>query len=587
MDVQLYVYDLSQGLARQLSQAFLGIQIDAVYHTSVVFGGIEYFFGAGVQTCYPGTTHHGRPMEVVPLGKTSLDMDVISEYLDSLKQIYTAESYDLFAHNCNNFSNDFAMFLVGKGIPEHITSLPQTVLNTPFGQMLKPQIDQAMRTVTQAPVPPQNVPQAQRSQAAPVATNGVSNGSVISAQAGKVHNVTALKQLDSLMTAAKDSCAVIFFTSSRCAPCKICYPAYDELAAEAGPKAVLIKVDTDSSYEVASKYNIRSTPTFITFLKGKQEETWSGADVPKLLGNVRVLVQMAHPAHPHANLDLPKLRGANLRPVTYTKVPPLDKLITKMGDAGKDPSIAMVAAFITTRQDDGAREAPLPSLPHFSTFLRNATTSMPPDALFAAYDLLRVAIADSRVSGYFAEEQEHTTITQLIDHVNKLSDCPYNLRIVALHMACNLFTTPLIRTHLLASHSFCSLLTQLLSTSLLDDQHANVRVSAASLAFNISAANHRSRCEDGHDILPEGDQVELMAAILEALSAEENSKEAILGLVMALGLLVYEAPVDGELLDLCKAMDASSTVLAKEKLCKGESIVKEVGHVLLKKGVDA
>jgi hypothetical protein len=30
MDVELYVYDLSQGLARMMSQGLLGIQIDAV-----------------------------------------------------------------------------------------------------------------------------------------------------------------------------------------------------------------------------------------------------------------------------------------------------------------------------------------------------------------------------------------------------------------------------------------------------------------------------------------------------------------------------------------------------------------------------
>ena len=46
------------------------------------------------------------------------------------------------------------MFLIGDGIPDRITSLPQTVLNTPFGQMLKPQLDKAIRGITQAPVPP-------------------------------------------------------------------------------------------------------------------------------------------------------------------------------------------------------------------------------------------------------------------------------------------------------------------------------------------------------------------------------------------------------------------------------------------------
>jgi desumoylating isopeptidase 1 len=56
-----------------------------------VFGGIEYFFGAGVQTAYPGRTHHGQPMEKISLGRTELPLEVILEYLESLKETYTAE----------------------------------------------------------------------------------------------------------------------------------------------------------------------------------------------------------------------------------------------------------------------------------------------------------------------------------------------------------------------------------------------------------------------------------------------------------------------------------------------------------------
>lgn len=124
MDVQLYVYDLSkvriekssissedayamprESPARykapvscsslsdlvQASASLLGIQIDAVYHTSLVFGGIEFFFGGGVQRAYPGRTHHGAPMEIVNMGRTELPSAVILEYLESLKEIYTAE----------------------------------------------------------------------------------------------------------------------------------------------------------------------------------------------------------------------------------------------------------------------------------------------------------------------------------------------------------------------------------------------------------------------------------------------------------------------------------------------------------------
>ena len=153
MEVSLYVYDLSRGMARQMSQSFLGIQIDAVYHTSIVFNNTEYFYGAGIQMCRAGMSHHGRPMEVIKLGQTSLPPDVIEDYLGSLSAVYSPESYDLFAHNCNNFSHDFSQFLVGKGIPDRITNLPKQVLDTPFGQMLRPQIDASMRSVTQAAVP--------------------------------------------------------------------------------------------------------------------------------------------------------------------------------------------------------------------------------------------------------------------------------------------------------------------------------------------------------------------------------------------------------------------------------------------------
>jgi len=189
------------------------------------------------------------------------------------------------------------MFLVGKNIPSHITSLPQTVLNTPFGQMLKPQLDQAMRGITQAPVPPPAIPRSGIRPATTAngptthpplaATNGAST-EMNGGEVGKVHNVTQLRDLERLLQSAKRSCAVIFFTSATCPPCKIVYPAYDELAAEAGKKAVLIKIDTSQAYEIGSKYQVRATPTFMSFLRGEKENEWVGANSNELrLVNLR------------------------------------------------------------------------------------------------------------------------------------------------------------------------------------------------------------------------------------------------------------------------------------------------------------
>jgi thiol-disulfide isomerase/thioredoxin len=470
------------------------------------------------------------------------------------------------------------MFLVGKGIPDHITSLPRRVLDTPFGQMLKPQLDAAMRPMTQAPVPPQQIPRASAS----------TNGSTYSAKPlpGTVRNVTKLVELEALLKSASDSCAVIFFTSSTCAPCKICYPAYESLASEAGEKAVLIKVDINNSHEIASKYGVRATPTFMTFLKGQKEEEWAGADPARLLGSVRLLVISAFPPHPHDDLRLPQLLRTSLRPVTYKKLPPLDKLIGKLGSLGTDPIILAMKTFIEAIHGSPSQESPLPSLPSFAKFLQSSLTTLPSSDLFAAYDLFRLAVADARVSAFFAEESDTATVLQLLSHINKLgASAPYNLRIVSLHVACNLLASPLSTHVLLGKQPVAKQIVELVTTSLLDEAHLNVRIASASLAFNIAIANHKSRMEKGKELIDSSEQVELVAGVLEGIGREEESKDAVMGLVRALGFITYKAEVDGEVLDLCRALDAGKTILGKEKLADGDAVLKEVGGVLMGKGL--
>ena len=478
------------------------------------------------------------------------------------------------------------MFLVGKGIPDHITSLPLTVLNTPFGQMMKPRLDSAMRGVTQAPVPPTSAPQLRAH------SQTVSSGFSSSAQAngngfkeivhvpGVVYKPTRLKQLDELITSAKDSCAVIFFTSATCPPCKIVYPAYDELAAEAGNKVVLIRVDLSEAYEIGAKYQVRVTPTFISFLKGEKENEWSGANESQLRGNVKLLLQMAHPAHPHTLLRLPTLRRAH-KAVTYPKVPPMDKLLAKMGPSSSDPAVNALKHFVTARQQSGAVDAPLPSLPDLSAFVFKSMHTLPLEALFPIIDLFRVALMDPRFSGYFAQDPSQIVLAILIK-VSGLDDsCPHTLRIVTLQLACNLFTTPMFPSKLLSDPTLTTPLLRLVTSSLLDTEHPPVRVSAASLAFNIAAANHLRRLSEEEDLLPEGSQVELVASLLEAMGKERDSKEGLKGLLLAVGLIKYAAPEGGEVDDLCEAVGARDLVAeAKGAFAELKELAKEVELVM-------
>jgi desumoylating isopeptidase 1 len=444
-----------------------------------------------------------------------------------------------------------------------------------------------MRPITQAPLAPPAPSRAPRPKtnataSAPAIAAGASSGAH---RTGVVHIVSSLRELDTLLSSASRSCAVIFFTSSTCPPCKLLYPAYDELAAEAGMKSVFVKVDVGRAYDVAAKYNIRATPTFITFLKGEKENEWQGANERQLRGNVQILLQMASPPHPHSGLSLPALLGSNLQPVTYSKLPPLDKLIAKMGDAGKKDSVAAVKEFVAVRSSQGAAEATLPDMGAFSSFLCEATKTLSREVIFTVVDLFRIALVDPRFSGYYAEEKDHKTVVTLIQHVLSMDDCPYSLRLVTIQACCNLFTSPLYPEHITTSPILTAPIVELTTSSLLDVKHRNTRVAAASLAFNISAYVHKQRVVAQRELLSVDDQVALVASLLEAISNENESAEALKGLLLALGLLVFAAPQDGELADLLRAMDASGTVKNKSKNFKDEPLVKEISEELLGKGL--
>lgn len=533
------------------------------------------------------------------MGKTELPMDVIAEYIDSLAQIYTTESYDLFLHNCNHFTQDLSVFLVGKDIPENIRTLPQKFLETPVGQMLRGQIDQSMRSMTQAPdadmpgtngqqpVPPNSVPVSNGwNKPSSIPFKSSMNGA--NSLVGRVHNVTTLQVIESLLESARNSCAVIFFTSATCAPCKIVYPAYDELAVEAGNKAILIKVDLNKAFSVSSKFQVRATPTFMTFLKGQKENQWSGANEAQLKGNVRLLVQMAWPIHPHTSLRLPSFQRKITEPVSFRKIPPLDKLVAKIGPLSNHEAFSALVAYVKAREALGQIEAPLPNLHSFADILALRFKALPPEIHFAVIDLVRIAAADPRVSGFLATERDLRTILTLIPPKRDTLITPYNLQVVTLQLACNLFTSPLFMERLTDSPApkLLRLALDDLASSCLLAKHSNTRYLASALVYNIAIFDHNERLEGRPDMLNISAMGNLDAALVEAVINEKETKETLHGLLLALGMLLYSAEVDGSIWELCRIMDVREALLEKDRMAifMGETLLHEVGQELLQKG---
>lgn len=98
--------------------------------------GNEYYFGGGIQSAPAGSTPYGTPIRVIDLGTTHVPQDVFEVYLDDIGPRYTAETYSLLTHNCNNFSNEVAQFLVDASIPDYILNLPNEVLSSPMGAVI-------------------------------------------------------------------------------------------------------------------------------------------------------------------------------------------------------------------------------------------------------------------------------------------------------------------------------------------------------------------------------------------------------------------------------------------------------------------
>jgi hypothetical protein len=367
------------------------------------------------------------------------------------------------------------MFLVGKSIPEHIRNLPQTFLQTPFGQMMKPQIEMALKGVTQG--------------TGQIGTPG---------------------------------------------------PSAQPTTARAASAA---------------------TQT------------------------------LTRPAHPHRQLRLPSLQREITNFVMYKKVPPLDKLIQKLPQEFQEAQgVADIIEFVKLRHSaTPVADIRVPDLRSFATTLKLKYSTLPSGSHFAVVDLLRLMLLDPRVSGYFAQEAQHETLLTLLEPLSQdeVSSFPYNLRIVALQLACNLFSTPLYPDQVTSSSSPLRETCLRLATNSLLDSQTSLRVVAASFAYNLAAFNHNARFNNKPDPIPEEDQVELTASLLEAVTREEESVESLHGLLLALGMLVYESPMDGSLIDLCRAMGVGETISAKVSIqaLQNEPLLKEIGGELFGKGL--
>lgn len=81
----------------------------------------------------------------------------------------------------------------------------------------------------------------------------------------------------SRMVGRGDQPVVVDFWAPWCAPCRSMAPAFASAATRLEPQVRLAKLDTEAAPEIASKFAIRSIPTMVMFIGGREIARQSGA----------------------------------------------------------------------------------------------------------------------------------------------------------------------------------------------------------------------------------------------------------------------------------------------------------------------
>ncbi|GJJ15677.1 hypothetical protein Clacol_009955 [Clathrus columnatus] len=610
---KLYVYDLSNGLARQMSRQLTGKQIDGIWHTSVVVFGMEVFYGQGISITLPGKSHHGSPLHIVDMGETGIDKETFEEYLQDIREHYTADKpYE--------------------GIS---LELPQEFLSTPFGAALRPTIDAMFRRPS-AGAPTVLPPSSGSSLLNSVASRAAGEPQIPSVPSASTSTLSSPLQISTNPASfhailSSHRCVSVFFTSSTCAPCNLIAPTFEDLAWKHAKSNVIAFVKVDMGVglgnQIAQKWGIRVTPTFMFFLDGKKSSEFKGADKSELRTQVELLIFQAFPPHPHTKTKFPGIQGVSLDPILFKQPPAWDlaseKLISSIdavpNDSSRSPALVaeakqsllkVVIPFLKSRfpkTAPGVTSKTITPPPTVLYQLSNLTaiflSHLAVENIFPLIDFWRMAVLDKAFAVALVSQLTPTgevlngndisliPVTQILSKVNtdlsittngnSTSANNRNTLLTTLRLLSNVFSFSESTGKYIFSYTSAletSPRTQLTTTLVSALLHADpaVRTAAASLAFNVASCIQRTRRNVGdidnrlNDIItPEEDsdwEIEIISAIVEAIKLENTNEDIVHRLTASLAFLLYLSPNwTSTVGDFVQVLDITSTLRGKIK----------------------
>jgi thioredoxin 1 len=92
-------------------------------------------------------------------------------------------------------------------------------------------------------------------------------------------------RLINTINSAGNKLVAVDFMATTCGPCRMIHPYWESLVSSY-PKVVFCTVDVSECPTEANEYHIKSTPTFVFFLKGREVERFSGADKSRIKATI-------------------------------------------------------------------------------------------------------------------------------------------------------------------------------------------------------------------------------------------------------------------------------------------------------------
>ncbi|KPA84670.1 hypothetical protein ABB37_01181 [Leptomonas pyrrhocoris] len=136
VEVELHVYDLSQGFLKKYSNELVGVETTGVYHSGIVCYGLEFYFEGGIGVTASGRTRFGTKYKKHRLGVTQRTVTEFWQWIATRAlHVNQIHDYHPVRHNCHHFSNDALQYLVGvqATIPQYLFDTVNTLVKTPLG----------------------------------------------------------------------------------------------------------------------------------------------------------------------------------------------------------------------------------------------------------------------------------------------------------------------------------------------------------------------------------------------------------------------------------------------------------------------